>query len=204
MIPTTRNVVQNWIPNIPQTLFQQFTDAWKGRRQKGGGERGKRLCMDLVSLLWTKNDSLKLLILTAQKPTSFYHHCVCQLLSRIQLCNPTDCSPPGSLLSMEFSWEEFWSGWPFSSPQDLPNPGIKPGSSALQADSLSSEPPGTSPAYFGRKRLQKSMESRFQSSFSVSDTITQFLVHPYVLNVYAHISSKQVITYSHWINCSFL
>ena len=91
----------------------QFTDAWKGRRQKGGWERGKRLCMDLVSLLWTKNDSLKLLILTAQKPTSFYHHCVCQLLSSIQLCNPMDCSPPGSLLSMEFSWKNTGVGGHF-------------------------------------------------------------------------------------------
>ena len=74
---------------------------------------------------------------------------------------------------------------------------MEPGSSALQADSLSSEPPGKSPAYFGRKRLQKSMESRFQSSFSVSEAITQLLVHRYGLNVYAPISSKQVIIYSH-------
>ena len=41
--------------------------------------------MDLVSLLWTKKDSLNLLILTAQKPPSFHHHCVCQSFSRIQL-----------------------------------------------------------------------------------------------------------------------
>ena len=37
--------------------------------------------------------------------------------------------------------QEYWSGKPFSSPEDLPDPGIKPGSSALQADSLLSEPP---------------------------------------------------------------
>ena len=35
------------------------------------------------------------------------------------------------------------SGLPFPSPGDLPHPGIKPGSSALWADSLQSEPPGT-------------------------------------------------------------
>ena len=45
-------------------------------------------------------------------------------------------------LSMEFSRQEYWSGLPFPSPGDLPNPGIKPGSPALQADALPSEPPG--------------------------------------------------------------
>ena len=45
-------------------------------------------------------------------------------------------------LSMEFSRQEYWSGLPFSSPGDLPNPVIEPGSPALQADSLLSEPPG--------------------------------------------------------------
>ena len=44
-------------------------------------------------------------------------------------------------LSMEFSRQEYWSGLPFPSPVDLPDPGIKPRSPALQADSLSSEPP---------------------------------------------------------------
>ena len=43
---------------------------------------------------------------------------------------------------MEFSRQEHWSGLPFPSPGDLPNPGIKPTSPAWQADSLSSEPPG--------------------------------------------------------------
>ena len=39
-------------------------------------------------------------------------------------------------LSMGFSKQEHWSGLPFSSPGDLPDPGIKPGSPSLQADSL--------------------------------------------------------------------
>ena len=43
-------------------------------------------------------------------------------------------------LSMEFSRQEYWSGFPFPSPWDLPNPGIKPGSPALEADALTSEP----------------------------------------------------------------
>ena len=41
--------------------------------------------------------------------------------------------------SMEYSRQEYWSGLPFPSPGDLPDPGIKPGSPALQADYLPSE-----------------------------------------------------------------
>ena len=44
--------------------------------------------------------------------------------------------------SMGFSTQEYRSGLPFPSPGDLPDPGIEPGSSALQADSLPFEPPG--------------------------------------------------------------
>ena len=45
-------------------------------------------------------------------------------------------------LSMEFSRQEYWSGLPFPTAGDLPDPGIKPGSPALQADSLPLELPG--------------------------------------------------------------
>ena len=45
-------------------------------------------------------------------------------------------------LSMGFSRQEYWSGLPFPSPGDLPDPGIEPSSPALQADALPSEPPG--------------------------------------------------------------
>ena len=43
---------------------------------------------------------------------------------------------------MEFSRPEYWSGQPFPSPGDLPNPGIEPRYPALQMDSLPAEPPG--------------------------------------------------------------
>ena len=45
-------------------------------------------------------------------------------------------------LSMGFSRQEYWSGLPFPSPGNLPDPGIKPGSLKLWADALTSEPPG--------------------------------------------------------------
>ena len=48
---------------------------------------------------------------------------------------------PGRLQSMGFSRQEHWSGLPFPSPGDLPDPGIEPRSPTLQADALPSEPP---------------------------------------------------------------
>ena len=48
-------------------------------------------------------------------------------------------------LSIEFSKQEYWSGLPFPSLGDLSDPGIEPGSPALQADYLPSEPPGKPP-----------------------------------------------------------
>ena len=54
------------------------------------------------------------------------------------LCDPVD--PPGSPPSMGFSRQEYWSGLPFPSPADLPDPGIEPSSPTLQADALTPEP----------------------------------------------------------------
>ena len=57
------------------------------------------------------------------------------------LCDHMDYSPPGSSVHGIFR-QEYWSGLLFPSPGDLPNPGIKPRSPALQVDSLPSEPSG--------------------------------------------------------------
>ena len=67
--------------------------------------------------------------------------CVCfssQLYST--LCDPMDCSLP-TPLSVGFSRQACWSGLPSPSTGDFHNPVIEPGSPALQADSLPSEPP---------------------------------------------------------------
>ena len=69
-------------------------------------------------------------------------------LNRVQLfATPwtVACQAPPS---MEFSRQEYWTGLPFPSPGDLPDPGIKPGSPTLQADALPSEPPGKSHLYY--------------------------------------------------------
>ena len=52
--------------------------------------------------------------------------------------------------SMGFSRQEYWSGLPFPSPGDLPDPGIEPRSPTFQADALTSEPPGKSSCDIGK------------------------------------------------------
>ena len=56
----------------------------------------------------------------------------------------SDSAAPWTIQSMGFSRPEYWSGEPFPSPRNLPDPGLKPRSSALQADSSPAEPPGKS------------------------------------------------------------
>ena len=63
-------------------------------------------------------------------------------LSHVQLFATPWTAAHQAPLSLEFSRQEYWSGLPFPSPGDLPDPGIEPGSPAPQADSLPSEPPG--------------------------------------------------------------
>ena len=65
-------------------------------------------------------------------------------VSRVEtLCDFMDCNPPGSSVHGIFR-QEYWSGLPFPSPGDLPDPGIEPRSPALEADSLLFEPQGES------------------------------------------------------------
>ena len=65
---------------------------------------------------------------------------VCLFVAQLclTLCSPMNHSPQAPLF-MGFSRQECWSGLPFPSPGDLPNPEIEPGSPTLQADSLLSE-----------------------------------------------------------------
>ena len=62
--------------------------------------------------------------------------CVLSHFSRVQLVATQQTIACQAPLSMGFSRQEFWSGLPFPSPGDLPDEGIEPGSSVLQADSL--------------------------------------------------------------------
>ena len=80
-----------------------------------------------------------------------------KLLSCVRLFATTWTIAHQAPPSMGFSRQEYWSGLPFPSPGDLPIPGTEPGSPALQADSLPSEPLGNP-----KKTILKEM--RHQSS----------------------------------------
>ena len=75
---------------------------------------------------------------------------------------------------MEFSRQEYWSGLPFPSPGDLSDPGIEPGSPALQADALPSEPP-----ILGQKMYYSLVKGKNASSLlSIIDTVLLKNSHP--------------------------
>ena len=97
------------------------------------------------------------------------------MLDSLQLRGP--CQAP---LSTGFPRQEYWSGLPFPSPEDLLDPGIEAGSPALQADALPSEPPGepTSAHYFPQIVLMKprlptveSLASKFQGLCAASEQL---------------------------------
>ena len=76
---------------------------------------------------------------------SFFMKVKVKLLSRVRLFATPWTVARQAPLSMGFSRQECWSGLPFSSLEDLPDPGIEPGSPALWADSLPPKPPGKPP-----------------------------------------------------------
>ena len=94
-------------------------------------------------------------------PFIYVFFCLCSLhlgcassLSRVQLCETPWTVAHQTPLSLEFSRQEHWSGQPFPSAGDLPDPEIKLGSPAWQADSLPSEPPGKPQTYFLHMDIQ--------------------------------------------------
>ena len=80
-----------------------------------------------------------LLFLRIQRKEAFLPPRECESLSHVWLF-----AIPWTVQSMEFSRPEYWSGYPFPSPGDLPNPRIKARSSTSRADSLPAEPQGKS------------------------------------------------------------
>ena len=91
---------------------------------------------------------------TAQEESEKWKWSHSVVSSSLWLCVAYQAPP-----SMGFSRQEHWSGLPFPSPGDLPNPGIKPSCPALQADILPSEPPGKS---CGRINTSKIYIVRYQ------------------------------------------
>ena len=115
------------------------TCGHQGGRGKRGGrdwESGISRCK-LVYTEWINNSSY----CTAQGAIS---SALLQSFSHVQLFVTPWTVASWAPLSMEFSRQEYWSGLPFPSLRHLSNPGIKPRSPALQADSLPSEASGKS------------------------------------------------------------
>ena len=98
---------------------------------------------------------LSVIVHSPRKPTpDSPWHSVCVLVAHLSptVCDPNDCSLPG-----RFSRQEHWTGLPLPPPGDLPNPGVKPRSPALQVDSLLAEAPGS----LERSLWKKSMCPKF-------------------------------------------
>ena len=98
---------------------------------EASGAHGRALAKKVM--MWTELEFRK---------SVFCGSCRCCLFSRVRLCATPETAAHQAPLSLGFSRQEYWSGLPLPSPGDLPDPGIRPGSPASQADSLPPEPPG--------------------------------------------------------------
>ena len=99
---------------------------------------------------------------------------------------------------MEFSGPEYWSGLPFPSPGTLPDPGIEPGSSALPADFLPSDPCQVSVKVLKISSLEFNIRSLCASSFilTVLLFLTSFLWHVSVISFsFPHHSTKNFFSW---------
>ena len=139
-----------WEPEQRATLDFDLHSSWKAHTNT-------HVTMSPCRTIIQHNHGLKLLTFQALKScwtilmqtTLFSRYvgavCVCVCVSHSIVSNffwPHGLEPARLLCPWGFSRKEYWSGLPFPSPGELPNPGIKPRSFTLQADSLSSEPPG--------------------------------------------------------------
>ena len=89
------------------------------------------------------------------------------LLSRVRLFATARTVAHQAPLSKEFSRQEYWSGLPFPSPGDLPNPGTESRASALQADSLLTESPKCS-TWMQSQKQQNDLDSLPRQTFHIT------------------------------------
>ena len=124
-------------------------------------------------------------------------------------------------LSMGFSRQEYWSGFPFPPPGDIPDPVIKPGSPALQADSLPPESPGKLTNSPREWEIRKNIQSlAYEAAFGRFNCSVQLLSHfwlfvtpwtagreasSFIINsrsLLRHMSIELVIPSNHLILCN--
>ena len=135
---------------------------WGGRREEGSGWGTRVYLWQIHVDIWQnqynivklkKNKNKKLILVTLehthmwsalniehnQAILMIMHNCCLVAQSRLTLLSWTVAHQ--APLSVEFSRQEYWSGLPFSSPEDLPDPGIKPMFPALAGGFFTTEPP---------------------------------------------------------------
>ena len=117
------------------------------------------------TLSFQKN--IQLGVISVIFPSPCYGGLVIKLCLTLERLRTVACQ---ALLSLGFSRQEYWSGLPFASPGDLPDPGIKPRSPALQADSLLTE-------LQGKPSL---LAIVLRSSVPENGTMVSFYLHSYV------------------------
>ena len=122
--------------------------AWRIPVYSMESRRVRHYWATFTSLSYSKNTYLLLEVLDHKLnlnpnaiPTVSRMWSEVKLLSCVQLF-ATPWTVAYQAPSMRFSRQEYWSELPFPSPEDLPDPGIEPGSPSLQADALPSKPPG--------------------------------------------------------------
>ena len=96
---------------------------------------------------------------------------VCYLFSLVQLFVTPGTVARQAPLSMEFSRQGYWSGLPFPSPGDLPDPGIEPRSPTLQADVLPSELLGKPSSLYAYKQKHRTGYQRMRWLDGITDAM---------------------------------
>ena len=96
--------------------------------------------------------------------------CVLVAQSCLTLCNPMDLAHQAPL-SMEFFRQEYWTGLPFTSPGDFPDPQMEPRSPALQMAILPSEPPEKSQFSIYSKFLPSSLPTAPSQPWRLSEDV---------------------------------
>ena len=105
--------------------------------------------------------------------------CVCESLSRAQVFVTSWTVACQAALFMEFSRQEYWSGLPRLSPGDLTNPGIKPRSPALQADSLPTE-------LWGKPLRESRHNKQLITILAITGIITHVTIAIYLSDLSTH------------------